>query len=198
MFDLNEQAEDLNGKLLISLLKLSDAVKASLWDTAKRYGLSPLQTQILIFINNHKPDLCTVNTIKDEFAVSQPTVSDAVNTLVKKELAKKQKSEADSRSFFLLITSAGNKLISELENYTAPFIKGIQQLDEKEKISSFTSLLSLLSNLNKQGLITPSRMCFHCKYYEGDTKQEHYCNLLNAPLQSTHLRIDCPDFERPT
>lgn len=185
---------DLNHKIIYGLERISDALKALLWEKAKNHGISPVQIQLLLFIASHRIDLCNVTQLAREFNVTKPTVSDAVKVLVKKMYLAKDFSNADSRSYNLLITAKGEDLVREVSSYTMPLQKILVQTEEKQLEDLFSAVTVLIHQLNKSGVIQVQRTCFGCRFYSNQ-EQGHFCNLLEKPLADTEIRLDCPEHQ---
>jgi hypothetical protein len=58
----------------------------------------------------------------------------------------------------------------------------------------YISLLTLLYQLQQAGTIPVQRMCFSCRHY-GRRPGQHFCHLLNIPIEGSQLRIDCPEHD---
>ena len=195
-FDLNYQNENIESKIVASLERISQAFRVLLWQESKEVGLSPIQIQILIFILNHSDDKCLISYLADEFNMTKATVSDSVKVLEKKELITKEFNQLDSRSFHIKLTHKG-KLIAEQNGiFTKQIRKPISSMSDREKEQLLISLLSIISNLNNQGIITIQRMCSTCRFHNfNKNNNKHFCNLLNKELQLKELRVDCPEHE---
>ncbi|MDE1463386.1 MarR family transcriptional regulator [Spartinivicinus poritis] len=110
-FDPHEQATNLNAKIIAGLERLSTVFRAVIQQQAKANKLTPLQTQLLLFIASHREHLCTVTRLAEEFVVTKATVSDSIRVLVEKGYLTKQ-AKADPRTFSLGITPKGSDTIS--------------------------------------------------------------------------------------
>jgi hypothetical protein len=108
IFNLNIQNQSTDNKIVAGLERLSHVFKTLLWEKAKDYNLSPIQIQILIFVQYHPAAINTVSYLAGEFNVTKPTVSDAVKVLGQKGLISKTFSSDDSRSYSIALTDAGN------------------------------------------------------------------------------------------
>ena len=60
-----------DSKLLNALERLSETLKSLLWEQAKRYGVSPIQIQILLFVAEQPADLTGVSYLAREFNVTK-------------------------------------------------------------------------------------------------------------------------------
>ncbi|WP_103070552.1 MarR family winged helix-turn-helix transcriptional regulator [Aquimarina sediminis] len=185
---------DLNSKITVGLSRLSEVFKVLLWEQAKKLKLSPIQIQILNFIAYHKQELCSVSYLAKEFNVTKPTISDAIRILVKKDLLIKDNSSEDNRSYTLMLSLKGKKIVSETENFTDPIKEQLAKVEEEDLKSVYKTLTKLIYQLNRIGVLTVQRTCFGCTFYEAK-KKGHYCNLLKAELLDVEIRLDCPEYE---
>jgi len=192
IFNTQHQQMDVASKIVVGLERISEVFKVLLWEHAKSIGLSPIQIQILIFLAYHKKEFCNVSHLAIEFNVSKPTISDAVKVLEKKELIIKDFSSADSRSYTIQLSENGQAVVSKTERFANPIKNHLANIDDLENL--YESLSKLIYGLHTSGLLTVQRMCFACKFHE-KTANGHFCNLLNKPLLSNDIRLDCPEFE---
>lgn len=193
-FDLSTQNNDFTSKIVVGLERISEVFRLLLWEHSKVIGLSPIQIQILLFVDYHDESLCNVSYLAKEFNVSKPTISDAVKVLKLKELIEKHTSTIDRRAYSILITTAGQKIILEAKNFTDPIYKLVNALPQTEQSSLFQTISSLILQLNKTGILEVQRMCYNCQFH---SKKEgtHFCSLLGKTLLEADIRLDCPEFE---
>ncbi|WP_418603611.1 MarR family winged helix-turn-helix transcriptional regulator [Hwangdonia sp.] len=194
IFNPNQQISDVSSKIVAGLERISEAFKVLLWEKAKLLGLSPIQIQILIFINYHKIEFCNVSHLAKEFNVTKPTISDAVKVLVNKGLIEKVFSTSDSRSYAVQLTDSGKTIILETENFAQPLKNQLNGISDADLESTFNTLSKLIYKLNRIGVLTVQRTCYACKFYQKNNNQ-HYCNLLEKELLNSEIRIDCEEFE---
>ena len=192
-FENAEQQANKKAKIIASIERLATLFRAALWEESKIYNLSPLQVQILLFISFHDVKHCSVTNIAKEFAITKATVSDAVKTLLEKNLLEKIDSE-DARGFQLALSEAGKKSIEKLSGVTDFFYTSLKQVPEEEIDKIWEGMLLLIGHLQKTKII-PVRMCFSCKHFGKDHPEgaPHYCHLLQKALEIDDIRIDCPE-----
>lgn len=193
-FNPEEQAQNIDAKLIYGLEKVSQIYRILLWQTQAETGLSPIQSQILIFMSFHDEKIVSISNFAIEFSVTKATVSDAFKTLTKKGLVYKQKDTTDKRRQILKLTNDGTTLAMKINNYTKPFDDVLQDFPIKTKITLFSILTDILNSLNQKNLLSPLRMCASCHYFEIKNKKS-YCNLLEAYLKDEEIRLDCPEYE---
>ncbi|WP_223033509.1 MarR family winged helix-turn-helix transcriptional regulator [Hanstruepera marina] len=190
----NLENQDTNSKIVVALQRISEAFKVLLWDKAKQLGLSPIQIQIVLFVDNHNDDLCNVSHLASEFNVTKPTISDAIKVLNHKGFIEKGYSTTDSRSYTVQLTDAGKRIVKETEEFANPIQTALSSIDPLAQDHLFKALSTVIYTLNRTGILSVQRMCFGCKYYS-KPDDNHFCNLLNKPLLDTEIRLDCPEFE---
>ena len=185
----------LESKILNGLERLSETLKALLWEKAKIYEISPIQIQILLFVSNHAPSICNVSYLAKEFNVTKATISDAVKVLLKKDYLVKDYSPTDRRRFNLQISKSGNTLVNQLSDYASPISDELSNFTETELIHTFDTISKLIFKLNQRDIIQIQRTCFNCHHYKGDKKSNHYCKLIELKLKKQDIRLDCNEFE---
>lgn len=193
-FDIESQQENLTSKVVVGLERISEVFKALLWDQAKATGLSPIQIQILVFVTYHKPELCKVSYLAQEFNVTKPTISDAVRVLLLKGLVEKKDAGRDSRSYIIGLTESGREIVTGIEQFAAPVSSQVEKMSTEQLSSIYKSLTDLIYQLNRSGVLSVQRTCYLCNFYENQV-DGHFCHFLKQKLMETEIRIDCPEFE---
>ena len=194
VFNLKTQQESPDYKITAGLERLGQVFRTLLWEKAKEFDLSPVQIQLLIFMQQHHRSLCTVSYLAQEFNLSKPTISDAVKILEKKKLIEKKNNPSDSRSYSTSLTLEGKKITRQLENFADPVAKLVSALNEKDKDTILNSITALITQLLKKEIISVQRTCVNCRFYS-KKQQQPFCNLLNLQLMPRDIRLDCPEFE---
>ncbi len=192
-FEIENKNTPIENKIVVGLERISEVFKLLLRNESKENELSPIQTQILIFILFHSLEKCKVSYLAKEFSLTKATISDSVKVLLKKQLVKKTDDASDTRSFTLSLTPQGKSIAQKSSLYANPLEQSIDQLTAKQKEVMLDGLLKLINDLNKSGIITLQRMCFTCVNYQVKNGT-HYCKLLDAQLTDREIRLDCPDY----
>ncbi|MEL7532158.1 MAG: MarR family winged helix-turn-helix transcriptional regulator [Bacteroidota bacterium] len=195
-FSPDQQSNELSSKIVLALERLGEVFRASLWKQAKVHKISPIQIRILIFVAYHEPkQLRTVSSLAAEFQLTRPTISDAVRVLYQKDFLAKEPDPTDSRSYSLSLTSKGQALLKEIEQFAAPIQAVIKGMPIEKQQSLFAGLLPIIDQLEVEGEIHTQRMCQRCHYFSvGQGPDPAYCNLLERALNPPDLRLDCPEF----
>lgn len=193
-FHLDRQNEDIDSRIVAGLERISEVFRVLLWNESKEFSLSPIQIQILIFLDTHSKDKCKISYLAAEFNMTKPTISDAVKSLEEKSLIKRKTDPSDSRSHYIELTGKGKKVAEKSAMFTAELEKPIHLLKDDDKVTLLLNLISIINHLTEAGVITIQRMCMTCVYYKkDDSRNIHFCKLLNKRLKNTELRIDCPE-----
>lgn len=198
IFNHKYQHFDLDGKLVLALERISHVFRLLLWEQTKKYNLSPIQTQILIY-TYHQPEADrNITTLSQRLNVTKATISDAVKSLEKKKLIIKEIDEEDNRYFFLSLTGKGKELVKKIESWSEKFKKKIELLPEDNKLHLYETLLRLLISFEEDGILSKHRICLTCTHFNMQKKKRkllYFCQLLNQPLKVGDLRVDCPEYE---
>lgn len=193
IFNLEEQNSSLDNKIVAGLERLSQVFRILLWEKANKHKLSPIQIQLLIFIQYHSFEKTTISYLAKEFNLTKPTISDAIKVLEQKKLIKKNTSSLDTRSYSVQLTAAGKKIANDSESFIEPLKDLIADIKESDKIILWQQVSGIIIQLNKMNVISIQRTCINCKHYTVKNKQP-YCTLLNEKLNYENIRIDCEDF----
>lgn len=196
VFHLGIQASSLDAKIVVALERIAEVYRVALWNMGKEYRLSPLQIQLLIFIQFHSSDQCKVTYLAQEFNLSKPTISEAIRTLLKKELIQKEPDATDTRSYSISLTEKGKELAASVSLFANDLGNVFENWSNDRKTRFYSDILEVILSLQGTGLISIQRTCHNCRYLE-ENKDGFFCKMLQMPLQTQDLRIDCPEFEAP-
>jgi DNA-binding MarR family transcriptional regulator len=194
VFNVKAQHQDVDSKLVAGLERLAQALRVLLWEQAQTHGLSPIQVQFLVYLKHHAKRDSSVSHLAKTFDLSKATVSDAVSALENKGYLERKPSQEDKRAAILVLTKTGQSLSKELESWADDVKEQLVKLPEEKRLELMTSTMRLIVSLQEAGIINLTRMCYTCQFFE-KTEPDHFCVLLNKPLQQKDLRIDCPEHE---
>lgn len=193
-FDPSAQHLRIESKIVAALERISEAFRVLLWQEGKQHGLTPIQIQLLLFLRFHAPERCKVNYLAKEFNLTKATISESIRILTKKELIFKETDPSDTRSFTIHLTDRGKEMVNKTSAFPAAIDQTVQKLTPLQKEQLFQSLMEIIKNLNKAGVVTVQRMCFSCRFYHRGPEND-YCSLLKKTLHKSDLRVDCPEHE---
>ncbi|MFB2120867.1 MarR family winged helix-turn-helix transcriptional regulator [Parapedobacter sp. 2B3] len=195
-FDLAHQNNSIESKIVASLERIAQAFRVLLWQESKKFSLSPIQVQVLVFLLYHSEGKRKVSYLAHEFNMTKATISDTIKTLEQKDLITKEYEQHDTRSYVINLTKKGQDIANETSLFTKEIRTPIDKLHEDDKENLLLSLLNIIRHLNNSEVITINRMCMSCAYYRSsDEGKGHFCKLLNHQLHVADLRIDCPEHK---
>ncbi len=194
IFNPEAQIGNIDAKIVVAMERIAEVFRTSLWNVGKDHGLSPLQIQILIFLHFHSEEKCKVSYLAQEFNLSKPTISEAVRTLLKKELIYKETDPLDTRSYSIHLKASGQKLANKVASFANDLQPSFSQWSIDRKSRFYSELLQIISNLQQLGFINIQRSCLKCRFFQPN-QDGGYCNLLKLPLRQQDLRVDCKEFE---
>jgi DNA-binding MarR family transcriptional regulator len=114
VFEPPSQHGNVDKKIVASLERLSQVFRILLRGEAQGRGLSPIQAQFLIHLLHHGAVLRRVSQLAREFDLTRATVSDAVGSLEKKGLIRREPWPDDKRVTTLRLTPTGKHTAQEL------------------------------------------------------------------------------------
>lgn len=194
VFDPQAQIGNPDLKIIASLERLGEGFRVLLWEKAKVLGISPIQIQILIFVQFHGDEKCKVSYLAQEFSLTKPTISEAVKSLEQKGFIERQTEIIDTRSHTIHLTGAGRLAVAQTAHFANPMLGSLAKIPSIEKGILLEQLLGVIGQLQHAGIISMQRMCISCRFYQNDN-DGHFCRFLDKPLNNSELRIDCGEFE---
>lgn len=196
---LEDTDAPLPQKLGDLLNRLAVAMRAEKWDATGALGLNPTQGQILLLLYRRNTAL-RLSEIAEELAVSAPTVSDSVASLVEKGYASKNKAKDDGRALAVKLTAKGRKRVAGIEGQDGAVLQAVDALGPEEQVQFYRSLIRVLRELQQSERIPVGRMCVTCRYFKpnryDDEKRPHHCSLVGVAFGDKTIRSDCPEHEQ--
>jgi DNA-binding MarR family transcriptional regulator len=189
----------LDRKLAAGLERLATADRAHRQAEATRLGLTPTQLAVLQHTARDTRSADTVGGLAALLDLRQPTVSDAVTTLVGKGLLARTTDPSDRRRQRLRPTTSGRRLAADATAFDDVVAAAIAALPDRVRQHPLELLVALLGRLHQDGVITVARMCSTCRFFQPDAHPTddapHHCTLLDTPLAGPDLRVDCPEHQ---
>jgi DNA-binding MarR family transcriptional regulator len=193
-FNLDYQNRNLDSRIVAALERVAQAFKTLLWQEGKEYSLSPIQIQLLIFLLFHPGEKCKISYLAGEFNLTKATISEAIKALEQKKLIRKVPETADTRSYTIILTDAGQETAEKVSYFSKSMLAPLMKMSVEEKGKFLYQLMQIIRHLHDTGIITIQRMCFNCVHYRSiELTKTHFCALLKQPLREDQLRIDCPE-----
>lgn len=186
--------QTVDDKILGSIERLGQAYRSFLQDLATRYGLTPLQVQVVTALGEGPPPLPYVGDIARELGITQPSASDAVAALEAKGYVSRVVDTHDRRRVALALTERGEELDRNLVRDRRAMREAIARVPDGERENLLTSMQQLLSSFAASGLLLHVRNCQTCRHLEvGETAEGFRCGLVRESMASAELRINCVD-----
>jgi len=189
-------APDVDLKLVAALERVGQALRVQMWDKAKQHGLSPIQLQLLLRLATDPPGRRRIGVLAAELDVTHPTVSDAIAVLRRKELVDR---DAVSRTASVSLSARGRSVADDLASWDQRTREELADVSAADKQSMLGLLLDLIAGLQRSGAISVARMCVTCRFFRRDahpdTAQPHHCALVDVPMGTGDLRVDCAEHE---
>lgn len=194
---LDQQHKDIDRKILALLERLTTAVRAALQETATSEKLTPIQVEVLKFLEIHSGQKVSISELVKQFQVAQPTMSDVVRLLNEKRLIASQPSGSDARVKISSLTTAGRRVAKRILIQNKKLLRAIESVTQSDRELLFEQLLNVAHAFRRNNLITVDKMCLTCRFFEVSVKSQRqfYCRLLNVPLDLKSVRVDCPEHE---
>ncbi len=192
---MNENVTAIDTRISQSIQKLIQVQRVLLWDIVKKYNLSPLQTQFILFLSSHSSDLRRVSALADEFDLTRATVSDAVKSLEKKGIIKKTRTENDKRFFLLELTGKGKQISKKIDNWQKVIITCIKKISTRDKEIVYGFMVELIKSLFDNGVISTARMCLTCgNIVPGTAGRPNMCKVTQRSFYNNDVNFNCGSY----
>jgi DNA-binding MarR family transcriptional regulator len=185
-------------RLQEGLARMAMVARVDDWTRAKALSINPTQLAILTLLEGRRSGM-SVKDIAAHLGVSQPTATDSINALERKQLVRKHPSLSDKRGVDIISTAEG---LAVLQNDRGGNLvqHALASLEDQEQQDLLVSLIKMIRNLQEQNLIPVQRMCVTCRYFgpfaHPDVERPHHCHLVDAAFGQRELRVDCREHEQ--
>lgn len=184
---------DLDRKVLAAVERLGRALRAARQQAATRHEVSLLGLSVIETLTDGRAR--RVGDLAAELDVSQPTVSDALTALDKRELIDRHRDPDDLRSTLITLTGKGAAVGSVIAGELRPILAA-EAGTITDRATTLRVLLGEISRLQSAGVITVNRSCLTCRHYQPPlARTQARCLLLGTALRDRDLRVDCPEHE---
>lgn len=184
--------------ITVGLTKIATALRSQAWEGGTARKLTPTQGQILGFLADREAQPVRLNDVAAELCLTAATASEAVMTLVEKQLVRKARSEQDQRVLVITLTAAGRREAQHVTGWSQVVQAGVKSLTSDEQAVFLRGLTKVIHSLQEQGAISVVRMCAGCTYFQPhihkDAAKPHHCGLMDKAIGEGQLRLDCPEF----
>ncbi len=193
MTPANLSPDDVPAKIVAALDRIARGLRSHRQAVASGVGLTPLQLELLQTIDESPRPV--IGQLARELEVSQPTVSDSLLTLERKGHVVRRRSDSDRRRTPMERTDTGRGLGDAGRRAGELLRTRVAALTRPDQEEVLDLLLSLIGNLLDAGIIQVARTCTTCRFYDHPEGREARCALLQIPLPTSALRVDCPDHQ---
>jgi DNA-binding MarR family transcriptional regulator len=187
----------IDNRISEGLTRIAIAMRSDEWSKAEKAGLKPTQLAILEFLAGR--DSARVKEIAAHLGVSQPTATDSIAALERKELVAKESAPGDKRATAIRITTEGMAAFGSVSPIETAAMEAARSLSPGEQEGLLLSLVKMIRHLQEADAIPIQRMCTSCRYFRpyqhSGAAKPHHCNFVNAAFGRNELRIDCRDHE---
>lgn len=187
----------IDNRISEGLTRIAIAMRSDEWSKAEKAGLKPTQLAILEFLAGR--DSARVKEIAAHLGVSQPTATDSIAALERKELVAKASAPGDKRATAIRITTEGKAAFGSVSPIETAAMEAARSLSPGEQEGLLLSLVKMIRHLQEADAIPIQRMCTSCRYFRpyqhSGAAKPHHCNFVNAAFGRNELRIDCRDYE---
>lgn len=180
--------------IVSALEKIYEAYKFMLWQQAGSSGLTPLQIQVLLYIDQNSD--ARLSDIAYYLQLSKPTTSDTLKTLERKKLIYKETIAVDKRAQCIFLSEAGNLVVNKLKGYANPLLPVLSAIPYARQRKLYTGLLQVIEIMQKHGIAPDTRMCFSCKFYRGNKHTRHFCHFLGRTIHNEEVKLHCSDHQK--
>lgn len=196
MFDPQYRKDNRSARMSMALFRISQAIKKMTQAESDALGLSPVQTQGLLFAAYTRNDMATVGNFASAIGTTHVTAVKILNRLVEKNLIYKTKKADDRRVTLVSLTEKGQKVISNLDDWEQSLEDILQSLPEKVLQDLELGLGSVVSTLQEKGHLVVSEPCLGCIHFRpgtGEKSAPHYCQLIQKYLTHEASLKECPE-----
>ncbi len=195
--ETTRNAGSVNHRIREGLSRIATVMRNEDWNRAKAFGLNPTQLSILELLQGRQDGL-TVKEIAANLGVSQPTATDSIAALERKELVTKTSDAADRRTVKVVIAQKGVAILEE-DSTPGAAQNAVGALADQEQEELLVNLVKMIRHLQENDAISIQRMCVSCRYFapnvHSDAATPHHCHFVDAAFGQRELRIDCREHE---
>lgn len=189
----------LPNRLRDGLDRIASVMRADQWSASNAVGLNPTQAHVLSFLAGRDRAGIRVKEIAAHLGVSQPTATDSIIALERKNLVQKSVIADDARAVGVRITDQGREMLKAIGISASATETALALLAPAEQADLLLLLIKLVRGLQLAGSIPVQRICVTCQHFRpnvySDATNPHHCAFVNAAFSDRHLRLDCGDHE---
>lgn len=184
----------MNENIIQAIERIASIYKVLLLQCGKDAGLSPTQILIIEYISKNMPELNTLTNIAKEFNLKKSTISDSINSLIKKGYLQKEINLEDNRISNLKLTEKSILILNRYKEKLNEIFSILESLKYEEKNTILKFLSELITNLYEKKIIQKARLCLNCsnfKRVKGDNSKPFYCEFTKLKFDYNDIKFNC-------
>lgn len=127
------ELQNIDHQLVRAIAQLTQICRALQIQDGKSSGLSPIQVQILLYLDQHSDTNHTLSDLVREFHTTKASLSESVQNLLVKKLIFKRTGKPDRRRHIISLTSKGKKLAHKARENTGIMLAAVKGLNTNNK-----------------------------------------------------------------
>ncbi|MFB6214686.1 MAG: MarR family winged helix-turn-helix transcriptional regulator [Candidatus Bipolaricaulia bacterium] len=183
--DKSELSEE-PAKISLLLYRISQGINKLIREKGKENDVSSTQIQTVIFLSGAHPQNKNVGSIARRLQIAQPTASRVVDSLVKKGLVKRERSEVDRRKVKLGLTEKGESITEGINEINRTLEEIVLKLSGDRQYGLSRDLVEIAGALQSRGHLSTALTCQYCRFFdrEGGSSHDrpHHCRLTGKDL----------------
>lgn len=180
------ELSDQPGKISLLLYRISQGINKLIREKGRENDISSTQIQTIIFLSGAHKRNKNVSSIARRLQIAQPTASRVVDSLVKKGLVKRERSEADRRKVKLELTEKGESITEGINEISRNLKEIVLKLSEDRQNELSQNLVEIAGAMQSQGYLSTALTCQYCRFFDRDggssDERPHHCQLTGEDL----------------
>lgn len=186
IFTNKDKLSEEPAKISLLLYRISQGINKLIREKGKENDISSTQIQTVIFLSGANNQNKNVSSIARRLQIAQPTASRVVDSLVKRELVKRERSEVDRRKIKLGLTEKGESITESLNDISRTLEETVLKLSEDQQNELSRDLVEIAGTLQSQGHLSTALTCQYCRFFDrgggSSDDQPHHCQLTGEDL----------------
>ncbi|MBL4869975.1 MAG: MarR family transcriptional regulator [Robiginitomaculum sp.] len=170
--------------------RLSEVLRVSTRRVGAKYGLQPVQIQVLRYLSLCNRFSDTPMGVTEYLGLTKGTVSQTLKVLEKKSYITKRADALDKRLAHLKLTRAGKGLLSDIMPPPS-FKAACASLSDEQSAALGGGIEQLLLRFLQTNSMKTFGLCYTCRYNKKQDMGNYSCTLLNIDLSLDDTQLIC-------
>ncbi len=170
--------------------RLSEVMRVSARNVGAKYGLQPVQIQVLRYLSLCNRFSDTPMGITEYLGLTKGTVSQTLKVLEKKDYITKCADDLDKRIAHIKLTQAGKGLLNDIVPPPG-FKAACARLTDEQSAALGDVLEQFLLQLLQTNSMKTFGLCYTCRYNKKQDAGNYMCALLNIDLSLDDTQLIC-------